>query len=517
MTGALLLGKNRLDDYATKYLSKHCKEALITPMPLPVERILKKENLKVKDVSLSPNLDVFGCCVLLDSDVPIYDRWTGEKKCIRYSKGTILIDSESINLYGAGAKRNTLIHEALHWEKDRKYFEILAIRSARDSEKLYPIMCRYKDTYFEPSGKQKTKGNEVKWLEWQANRLAPRVLMPCKTFKQKAYEFIDSYTNCGKKSALSCDKLIEDISNFFIVSRASAKYRLLEVGLQDVLKTFDDYDAVYADIKQRKEFVPLTPSEAFDLLQNNKTFQRWFRKDAFIFADGYFVLANPEYVEKKVGKWHLTKKAKGNLPSCVINIHEYHYVDYKNIKKDFEGYAILPRMSGVDKRLLTFHPHFQSNLKYDPKDLYDAFNNHLRNDNLDEENELRRMLGDPSKTLCQCLWFLFEQRGWHYPKTFCDETLLHVNYYGRIKNNKYNNMTTPVLMAICVGLKLRLRLIEEIFDQKSDNKLRDSREPDRTYMCILEELPRISIDDFNGILASRGLKELGTTMRDDMK
>ncbi len=34
-TGALILGKNRLDDYATKFLNKYCKKALDTPMPLP--------------------------------------------------------------------------------------------------------------------------------------------------------------------------------------------------------------------------------------------------------------------------------------------------------------------------------------------------------------------------------------------------------------------------------------------------------------------------------------------------
>ena len=40
----------------------------------------------------------------------------------------------------------------------------------------------------------------------------------------------------------------------------------------------------------------------------------------------------------------------------------------------------------------------------------------------------------------------------------------------KIKNNKYNNMKTNVLMPICVGLKLVLRLTEKVFD-KSDNKL----------------------------------------------
>ena len=58
-TGALILGKNRLDDYATKFLTKYCKQALVEPMPLPVDDILKEMGLKVQEVSLSTNLDVF--------------------------------------------------------------------------------------------------------------------------------------------------------------------------------------------------------------------------------------------------------------------------------------------------------------------------------------------------------------------------------------------------------------------------------------------------------------------------
>ena len=76
-------------------------------------------------------------------------------------------------------------------------------------------------------------------------------------------------------------------------------------------------------------------------------------------------------------------------------------------------------------------------------------------------------------------------------------------------------MGTDVLLAICVGLKLRLRLIEELFEKKSDNNLRDDREPDRTYLRILEELPRLSIQDFNSILQERGLKPLGSKGKDD--
>lgn len=156
-TGALILGKNRLDDYAIKYLTSHCKEALLTPMPLPIDTILKESHLTVQEVSLSKNLDVFGCCLLLDGEVDIYDAETDEMHPAYFSKGTILIDPNSEALFGEGAKRNTLVHEALHWEKDKTYFEILAVKNATVAEALTPIMCRQSETYYEPPEGKKTK------------------------------------------------------------------------------------------------------------------------------------------------------------------------------------------------------------------------------------------------------------------------------------------------------------------------------------------------------------------------
>lgn len=70
--GALIIGENRLDDYATKFLNKYCKEDLVTPMPLPVKDIINKINLVVKEERLSSNLDVFACCLLIDGEINIY-------------------------------------------------------------------------------------------------------------------------------------------------------------------------------------------------------------------------------------------------------------------------------------------------------------------------------------------------------------------------------------------------------------------------------------------------------------
>ena len=512
-TGALILGKNRLDDYATKYLTKHCKEALLTPMPLPVEKI-EEVQLTVKEVSLSRNLDIFGCCLLLDGEVDVYDSDNGTSRSVSFPAGTILIDPDSEAVYGEGAKRNTLIHEALHWEKDKMYFEILALKNAAASEKLYPIMCRQSETFFEPPEGKKTKENEVKWLEWQAHRLAPRVLMPFEMFKQKTLELIASYKNPQNDILPSCDTLIEDLSTFFIVSRVSVKYRLIEVGLLDRLRDFNDFDAVFAEITESKELVALTPLEAYQLLSEDSSLREWVNGGRFVYADGYFVLAEQQYVLIKEGELHLTAKAKKKLAQCVINIREHKFTAYRNVSKDLLGFSVLHRVEGIDQRILTFHPKFQTNFDYEPDDVYDAFHEYISVYDEAEEIELMKRLGDPTSTLCQCLWYLMENRKWNYPEVFNDKTGLHKNYHGKIKNDKYNNMGTDVLMAICVGLKLSLRITEKVFE-KSKNKLDYYHDPDKTYIRIMENMPGISVQDFNSICKRAGVNELGSTVKEN--
>ena len=506
-SGALILGKKRLDDYATKFLNKYCKQALVEPMPLPIEEILQDAQLTVKEVSLSANLDVFGCCLLLDGNVDVYSK--EEKRYIPtyFKKGTILIDAESGALLGEGVKRNTLVHEFLHWEKDRKYFEILALKNAQASEELYPILCRQSESFFEPSEGNRSKANEVKWLEWQAHRLAPRVLMPKEMFKKQVLHYIDDEHVC------SCDELIERLSEFFIVSRQSVKYRIIEVGLIKRIDTFEDYEGVYAEINHKKDYAPITPLEAFKLLESNAIFEEWLSDGQYVFADGYFVLADEKYVHLKDGKLSLTAAAKRNLEKCTINIQERKYISYSNANKDISNCAYLYKIEGIDERLLIFHPNYQSQQNLDPDEAYKAYAEHLFSDGSnDEEIELVKMLGDPTTTLCQCLWFLMDRRKWKYPETFNEKTLLHKNYHGKIKNNDYNNMTTNVLMAICVGLQLVLRITEKMFD-KSNNKLNYYQDPDMSYIRIIERMPGISIQDFNTILEYKGLEPLGTASK----
>lgn len=508
-TGALILGSNRLDDYASKFLAKYYKAALITPMPLPVYDILKAAKLTVETAALSKDLDVFGCCLLLDSYVDVYDAERDEYVPQFYKAGTLLFDPASEWAYGEGCKRNTLIHEMLHWEKDLTYFKILNLKNKNAKEHLYPIMCRQSRTNYIPPNGKNSKQNEIQWLEWQAHKLAPRILMPKDTFKKKALQLLSSDIQL-------CDELVNQLSEFFVTSRVSVKIRLLEVGITDTVAAMPDYSDVFSDINRTVDYAPISIEDAFQLLNNNDIFEEWIESRGFVYVDGYFVLPDKKYISFKNGQIHLTKFAKANLSQCVINIQEQYLVTYKYQKEDFYNFAILYKTdpAEIDQRILAFNPRMQSHIQsgIDDREVattYKTAKDHLIPYDEVTEKELLRMIADEDKTLCDCLWFLIQKRGWEYPLDFNEHTQIHENYFARIRGNKANNMKSDTIIAICVGLGLRLRLTEKIYS-KSEQKLHYYEDPDKTRIRIMETYPCINIKNFNNLLIQSNLEPLGT-------
>lgn len=163
-TGLPSLGK-RLDEYVEKYLTVYYSKALETPMAIHVEELVKENGSQIKEEQLSENSDVFACCVLVDGDVSIYDPATGGHTPRFYPAGTIIVDPTSEWSMGEGARRNALMHEILHWEKDHAIFEIHHARLANTGVRLEPMKSRVFTTVFTPSEKSRRKETELQSLE----------------------------------------------------------------------------------------------------------------------------------------------------------------------------------------------------------------------------------------------------------------------------------------------------------------------------------------------------------------
>ncbi len=507
-TGALILGKNRLDDYAEKYLTEHCPQALKTPMAIPVEELLEASGLRVRLAHLSASSDVFACCVLVDGPVDIYEPSTGELTPVFYKAGTILVDPDSEWSRGRGARRNALMHELLHWEKDRVFFQIHHQRLAGTGPSPAPLKSRTSATFFQPSEKSKRKETELQWLEWQAHRLAPRVLMPKTTFTLAANQMLDTATDP------TCSDLVDQLADLFEVSRAAVKYRLKEVGLLPRISQLGDFQAVFSFIRAgRDEYVSLTPVQAAILLWENPRLQQWVRGGDYIFVEGYFVKNSTRYVRLDAqGSFRLKPAAKKNPAKAFLRIDSILTKDYVGLDKDLDGLFHLEYRQGVDKRIIYLDPAQQATPDdYDDQKVYTSAANSLSLA-LAEDVRLEGIIGNRQLSLCQSVWELLEYKGIRYPATFSERTGLYDAMFNKIKNDKMSTMSKDSLMAICVGLGLNAYALTRLAEKASIHLNRD-RMPDGMYLTLLERFPGLSLCDANGILEAQGLAPLGSIDR----
>lgn len=68
-------------------------------------------------------------------------------------------------------------------------------------------------------------------MEWQANNIAPRILMPLGQFKQKVDELYKQYDYVGTPLKLiTMECIAQDLASFYEVSRQSVLIRMMECG-----------------------------------------------------------------------------------------------------------------------------------------------------------------------------------------------------------------------------------------------------------------------------------------------
>lgn len=90
------------------------------------------------------------------------------------------------------------------------------------------------------------KGNKkeyIDWMEWQANSLAPKILMPLNMFKQEAYSIIQDLMK--EKGTNDLEESIDKLAEFFGVSRLAAKIRMIDVGYEEAIGAFNFIDGRY--------------------------------------------------------------------------------------------------------------------------------------------------------------------------------------------------------------------------------------------------------------------------------
>ena len=220
--------KSQFDSKATEILEQYCPEVLEKPMATPIEDIATKHlGLTIVEHRLSEDLSILGQMCFTDGCVEIYDPAEDEYREIFIKAKIMIIDPDTYMKRNHGSKRNTVSHECVHWLYHRKYFLAL---EALEQGRAIALKC--------PSDPKsdifKDSWTDEDWLEWQANGIAPRLLMPKETVADTFQMIIEYSKKNAYVSAGHIPKskwILEQFAGFYQVSQTSAAIRLTELGL----------------------------------------------------------------------------------------------------------------------------------------------------------------------------------------------------------------------------------------------------------------------------------------------
>ncbi|RJQ40419.1 MAG: ImmA/IrrE family metallo-endopeptidase [Nitrospiraceae bacterium] len=229
MTGNLVpyIAKEQFDNVATEFLKKYCPEALRSPMEIPIETIARdKMNLSVEHVNITEDLSIYGQIFFTEGGAEVYKPDTDEFIVVKVKRGTVFIDPNVFFMRNLGCERNTLAHECLHWFKHKAYHTLQNLNSNK-------MAAACKCPTEQKAEAKSAQWTDEDWMEWQANGIAPKILMPKDMFRIQADKNKYLKKLSPKDSEYSqryLELAVAELADFFKVSKQSATIRLKELG-----------------------------------------------------------------------------------------------------------------------------------------------------------------------------------------------------------------------------------------------------------------------------------------------
>lgn len=311
------LYEDAVEKNAEDFLSRHYPKALLQPMALPVFEVAQSMGMSVYYAPLGDT--VFGKTYFGTEKVTVYtDNTLKAKVEIMTQPGTMLINPNVYFMRNVGTANNTIIHECVHWDRHRKAFELQKLLTGDCNH----ISCEIVDKYEGIPD----DAPSIKWMEWQANQLAPRILMPAKMTKRVYNKVLaDLYTaNPQRRYAELVQETVERVADYFQVSIFAAKLRLIELGYEKVQGTFVYTEGRYLPpfafkkdaIGKNQTFV-LDEKNAIFVMYVDPVLRQLFFDNKIVYANSMVCINAPKYIEpNELGYPVLTEYALEHVDEC---------------------------------------------------------------------------------------------------------------------------------------------------------------------------------------------------------
>lgn len=489
-----IISRDAFENEATKFLEKYYPLALQEPVAVPIRKIAEDMGLSIiEDSLLSSELDIFGLVVFEDGNI----KDKNKNIVIRNAKrGTVLIDPRVYYERTLGTVNFTIAHECFHWYRHQPYHALMKMLGANDeSGKIIQcsIGCNAKDS---------EKWKAVDWMEWQANGVAPHILMPTNIAKIKISELIEKYhIHFDGTDGYLIEKMISELADFYGLSKQAVKMRIKEMGYAKIDGAFTYVNGQYvtpfsfdASALSDNQSFTISSVDLFKAYCLNKDFRKAIDTGRFVYIEGHVCLDNEKYIVRSDGQIKLTQYALSHIDECCFVFDKgYSYESkYQGQKYYTQMMYKTPEQPNAQEYSFELNAHNKILLSQIQGASKSA-------------NAMRLYPSAFSETLVQ----LMKERKLSNKK-LADASLVGERTIQRLRNDEEYPTTVQTVLGLCYGLKLSVPEAEMLVE-KTDFNIKPTNPQNYAYRCALSACAENSIYEINEMLESCGYIPFGSS------
>lgn len=476
-----------LDEIAYSFLKKYYPKALLEPLKIDTTELAHSMGLTVVTKNITTDGSIFGQLYFEDCDAIFYDG-NGTSIQEKVFKNTIVLDPCIFYLRDVGSVNHTIVHECVHKEYHYKKYLF---------ESIYDKAYSNIDCGIEGTTK---RSSDESYMEWQANALAAHILMPENTFKRQASKFLkDVRESSGKFDLIDVlPEVIDNLADFFGVSKISAKIRLIEVGYEEAIGIYDYLDGRYlrpysfskGSLKQKQTF-SINLADAAQLVFTNKHIRTLIEQGFYTYAESHFVINSSKYVVHSNDGPILTEYALCHMDECCLIFDLL--IDGTDNKWHASFY-----LNRNDQSPIHFRVEFNDGLQ---NSFDQAKKNAVLAQDISEQCEiLRKLPEDLSESLTIIMnWRNITQKEIASKAHINEKTISRALHGERISLEN--------IILICIALQTFYPISEKLI-RLSGNNLRMSDHNHQFYNFVLLHYYADSLEFINNFLISNNVKPL---------
>lgn len=472
-----ILNKKQLDLVANKFLKKYYKKTSIEKY-IDVDLLIKNIGLVIKNKKLSLDGKIFDLISFKEANVDYYVN--NIKQTEKAEPGTIYIDNDATNNYAGKLTSNfAIVHECIHWYLHRKYFAFRDLVNRKV--------------------KSENKKVNLSWIEYQANEIASRVLLPENILKKEFLNLTKSINN-KHELLLMEDQCIRKISKNANVSKEAVKVRLLKLGynVQGLSKYIDGkYLKPYRSNKILNfgESYSITFRNLLLLAMTNDKFRNLLSTNEYVFVNNHLCFKNSKYIFLKEHKFELTNYALDNIDECCILF----LYDIDTKYEYFNNYDYILCKTQTQKKKVKIKS-FETidDIKLHPEKFGEYFNKVFNVCDCSPYNFREKL-----RYLRECVGMTREKLE--------EKSYVSAQTIKEIENNEKRGYLLETIISLCIGMKLPPEFSFDLLKSAGFNIENYDNQKNCLYCYILRNLYDCGIDYINEILKVNNIPPLTQT------